>query len=59
MGIESHLLLMCAFAAAVSVVGAALLKDGLRDQVRTGAALFGTLVGSAVLIGWILYMVPL
>ena len=59
MGIESHLLLMVLFAGAVSVVGAALLRDDLRQQARTGAAIFGALVGGAVLLGWILYAFPL
>ena len=59
MNIQSHLLLMALFACAVSVVGGTLVKDDLRHQVRAGAAIFGTLVGGAVLVGWILYVFPL
>jgi len=59
MNIQSHLLLMALFACAVSAVGATLLKDGLRQQLRTGAAIFGTLVGGAILVGWVLYIFPL
>ena len=59
MNIQSHLLLMALFAGAVSVVGATLLKDDRRQQWRTGAAIFGTLVGGAILVGWILYVFPL
>ena len=50
---------MALFAAAVSVVGATLLKDDRRQQVRIGASIFGTLVGGAILVGWILYVFPL
>jgi cyanophycinase-like exopeptidase len=59
MNIQSHLLLMSLFACAVSVVGGTLLKDDLRQQARAGAAIFGTLVGGAILAGWILYFFPL
>jgi hypothetical protein len=59
MNIESHLLLMAVFAGAVSVVGAVLLKDDRRQQLRAGAAIFGTLTGGAILAGWILYLFPL
>ena len=59
MNIESHLLLMVLFTGAVSVVGATLLKDERRQQIRAGAAIFGTLAGGAILAGWILYVFPL
>ena len=59
MNIQSHFLLMALFAGAVSVVGGTLLKDNIRDQVRVGAAIFGSLVGTAIVAGWILYIFPL
>ena len=59
MNIQSHLLLMTLFACAVSVVGGTLAKDDLRQQVRAGAAIFGTLVGGAILVGWVLYVFPI
>jgi hypothetical protein len=59
MNVQSHLLLMTLFAGAVSVVGGTLAKDDLRQQVRAGAAMFGTLVGGAILVGWILYLFPI
>jgi hypothetical protein len=59
MNIQSHLLLMVLFAAAVSIVGGTLLKDDLTHQVRTGGAIFGTLVVGAILAGWVLYLFPL
>ena len=59
MSIQSHLLLMALFAAAVSVVGGTLLKDDVRQQSRAGAVIFGTLIGGATLVGWVLYLFPL
>jgi hypothetical protein len=51
----SHLGFMALFAASVSAVFATLTKDAARDQLRLGLRLFGGLVVSAYLIGWILY----
>jgi hypothetical protein len=59
MTIQSHILLMALFSAAVSVVGGTLVKDDLRHQARAGAAIFGTLVGGAIVVGWVLYLFPL
>jgi hypothetical protein len=57
MTLENHV--MSLFALAVSIVGAALLRDTPRDQARVGAQIFGGLVGGAVLLGWLLYAFPL
>ena len=59
MSIQSHLLLMALFAAAVSVVGGTLLKDDIRQRARAGAGIFGALVGGAIVVGWVLYIFPL
>jgi hypothetical protein len=59
MAIHSHLLLMTLFSALLSVVAATLLKDALRDQLRTGAMVFGGLMLGAVLLGWVLYFFPI
>jgi hypothetical protein len=56
---ESHLLLMVVYAVCVGAAGGALLKDEPREQVRAGASIFGSLVGAALLAGWILYFLPL
>ena len=55
----SHLGLMIVFSAFVSAVFAVLSRDEVRDQVRFGARLFGTFVGAAYLLGWLLYPLPL
>jgi hypothetical protein len=55
----SHLGLMVTFALFVSVVFATLMRDEPREQVRFGARLFGGFVAAGVVIGWLLYPLPL
>jgi hypothetical protein len=55
----SHLGLLLIFSAFVSIAFAVLMRDEPREQLRFGARLFGTFVGSSVLLGWLLYPLPL
>ena len=55
----SHLLLLVVFALLVSTVFAALLRDDPRAQLRTGGLMFGGFVAAAVVLGWLLYPLPL
>lgn len=55
----SHLLLLVLFAAPVSAVFAALSRDDPRAQLRAGAFMFGGFIASAVLLGWLMYPLPL
>lgn len=55
----THFGLLVVFAFFVSVVFAALLRDAPREQLRTGAFLFGGFVGAALLLGWLMYPLPL
>lgn len=55
----SHFLLLLLFAALVSAVFAALAKDDPRAQLRTGAIMFGGFVVVALVLGWIMYPLPL
>jgi heme A synthase len=55
----THFGLLVVFAFFVSVVFAALLRDEPREQLRTGAFLFGGFVGAALLLGWLMYPLPL
>ena len=55
----SHLLLMVLFAFFVSLVFAALLRDEPREQLRTGAMMFGAFVIAALAMGWLMYPLPL
>ena len=55
----SPFLLMIVFACLVSVVFAVLLRDEPREQLRTGALMFGAFVAAALALGWIMYPLPL
>ena len=59
MDATTHLGLLVAFAAFVSIAFAVLMRDEPREQLKFGARLFGTFIGSAVLLGWLLYPLPL
>ena len=59
MDATSHLGLLLVFSAFVSTAFAVLMRDEPREQLKFGARLFGTFVGSAVLLGWLLYPLPL
>jgi heme/copper-type cytochrome/quinol oxidase subunit 4 len=55
----SHVVLMAVFAFFVSLVFAVLMRDEPRAQVRTGALMFGGFLAAAVVIGWLMYPLPL
>jgi hypothetical protein len=57
--VTSHLALMVIFSLFVSVVFAVLTRDDPREQITFGARLFGGFVGAGILIGWLLYPLPL
>jgi hypothetical protein len=59
MGTASHLFLMALFAGCVAVVGGVLLKETPREQARGAAEIFGSLVGAAFVLGWIIYFLPI
>lgn len=54
----SHFLLMTLFAACVSTVFAVLMREHPREQIRFGATLWAAFVGSAVVLGWLMYPLP-
>lgn len=56
---QSHLLLMVLFAFFVSLVFAVIAKDDAREQIRLGGLMFAGFVGAALVIGWLMYPVPL
>ena len=55
----SHLGLMVIFSLFVSVVFSVLSRDDPKEQITFGARLFGGFVGTGILIGWLLYPLPL
>jgi len=55
----SHFLLMALFAFFVSVVFAVLLREQPREQLKTGAMMFGGFVAAAFVLGWLMFPLPL
>ncbi|HSC29965.1 MAG TPA: hypothetical protein VLD67_21980 [Vicinamibacterales bacterium] len=55
----SHFSLLLLFALLVSIVFAVLLRDDPREQLRTAALMFGGFTGAALLLGWVMYPLPL
>ena len=56
---SSHLLLLLVFAFFVSAVFATLTREQPREQLRTGVLMFAGFVAAAVVLGWLLYPLPL
>lgn len=56
---SSHLLLLVLFAALVSSVFATLTRDDPRAQLRSGGLMFGGFVIAAIVLGWLMYPLPL
>ena len=55
----SHFLLLVVFSFFVSLVFGVLLRDAPRQQIRTGAMMFGGFIGTALVLGWLMYPFPL
>lgn len=55
----SHLLLLALFAFFVSLVFATLMRDDPREQAWLGARMFGGFVGAGLLLGWLMYPLPI
>jgi hypothetical protein len=56
---QSHFVLLVLFSFFVSLVFATITKDEINEQLRLGGVLFAGFVGSAVVLGWLLYPFPL
>jgi len=56
---QSHFLLMALFAFFVSLVFALIAKDDVREQVRFGGLMFAGFLVSAIVLGWLMYPLPL
>jgi hypothetical protein len=55
----SHVGLMAVFALFVSIVLAALMRDDPSDQLRLGARLLAGFLAAGIVVGWLLYPLPL
>ncbi len=54
----SHFLILTIFAALVSTAFALLMRQDPKEQIRFGVLAFVTFLGSAFLIGWLMYPFP-
>ena len=55
----THLGLMMLFSFYVSIAFATMMRDEPREQLKLGARIFGGFVGAGIVIGWLLYPLPL
>jgi hypothetical protein len=55
----SHFGALTTFALLVSVVFAIITKSGPREQFRYGVFVFVCFLAAAILVGWIMYPLPL
>ncbi len=56
---QSHLLLLAIFAFFVSLVFAVLTKDDAAEQLRFGGMLFAGFIAAGLVLGWLMFPVPL
>jgi len=54
----THFPALVIFSFLVSVVFAILAKETLRQRLIYGAKVFGAFVGTALVLGWLMYFVP-
>jgi heme A synthase len=57
--VTSHFFLIVLFSFLVSLVFGVLLRDDPKEQIRTGAMMFGGFIGTAIVLGWLMYPFPL
>jgi putative Mn2+ efflux pump MntP len=57
--VTSHFLLLVLFSFFVSLVFGVLLRDEPRQQLRTGGLMFGGFIAAALVLGWLMYPLPL
>lgn len=55
----SHLLLLVLFAFFVSLVFAVIMRDAPHEQARLGLRMFGGFVAVGLVLGWLMYPLPL
>jgi hypothetical protein len=56
---QSHFVLLVLFAFFVSLIFAVIAKDSVKEQLRLGGLLFAGFIGSAIVLGWLMYPLPL
>ena len=56
---SDHFVLLMLFAAFVSLVFGVLLRDEPRAQFKLGLRMFGGFVAAGLILGWLMYPLPL
>jgi heme A synthase len=56
---HSHFAALVLFSFFVSLVFAVITKDDPKEQLRFGALLMGGFILAAVVLGWLMYPIPL
>ena len=56
---QSHFVLMLIFSVCVSAVFAGLMREEAAEQVKLGARMFGGMIVAAVVLGWLMFPVPI
>jgi hypothetical protein len=56
---QSHFVLMLIFSLSVSAVFAGLMREDAAEQVRLWAKMFGSMIAAAVVLGWLMFPVPI
>jgi hypothetical protein len=56
--VTSHVALMTVFAFFVALVFAVIARDDPREQVWLGLKYLGAFVGAGLLLGWLMYPLP-
>jgi hypothetical protein len=54
----SHFGLLLLFAAFVSLIFAVIAKDSPTEQAKLGLSLLGSFVGAALVLGWLMRLLP-
>jgi putative Mn2+ efflux pump MntP len=57
--VTSHFAVLVLFSFFVSLVFGVLLRDEPREQLRTGGLMFGGFIAAALVLGWLMYPLPL
>jgi putative Mn2+ efflux pump MntP len=57
--VTSHFLLLVLFSFFVSLVFGVLMRDEPREQIRAGGLMFGGFIAAALVLGWLMYPLPL
>lgn len=55
----SHFGLLLLFAAFVSIVFATIMRDEPREQLALAGRIFGAFVAAGVVLGWLLFPLPI